>query len=207
LYWPFDFDLKEMQMNRGLLFATIALAVVSCIPAAAGTVTFTAPCSTCYTNYSPTYTDAATGTTFTIASGTINVTGKDYYGPVYDYPADFLIEATDAFGVDNVLTVKLPGVYTNFSVSMGSYSDGTCMFTLSDGTTGPITPAGFGTVGTYSISSATGISWATLAIPAGDSFILTTLSFTGSTPEPGSLALLGSGVLAVVGVFRRRLLR
>ncbi|MGA9563968.1 MAG: PEP-CTERM sorting domain-containing protein [Candidatus Korobacteraceae bacterium] len=53
-----------------------------------------------------------------------------------------------------------------------------------------------------------GIAWATLAGTGSDYIFVDNFEFnpTGtSTPEPGSLFLLGSGIVGVAGVFRRKL--
>lgn len=73
-------------------------------------------------------------------------------------------------------------------------------------------------IGTATISGVPVANWGTNFINvnaagidhvtfAGDFYVLDNLTFSsGTTPEPGSLLLLGSGVLALAGVLRRKLM-
>ena len=70
--------------------------------------------------------------------------------------------------------------------------------------------AGAGVIGSdlqFKLSSTTPISYITISDAGGnpDNMIVDDLSF--ATPEPSSLALLGSGVLGLAGVLRRRISR
>jgi len=57
-------------------------------------------------------------------------------------------------------------------------------------------------------SSHWGIAWVTISANDGaDSETVDDLSYTTGTPEPGSFLLLGSGLLGVAGVLRRKLAR
>lgn len=169
----------------------------------ASTITFTATCSTCFTNYS-TYTDSATGTTFSLQTPDVNVTGADYYSPGVTYPADFLIESSAAFAVDNVLTVTPPAGYSAIGFNIGSFSGSTFGVTLSDGTTYDITPPSIGSLGFFGFLSPDGISSISLSIPAGDTFVIDEAVIADVVPEP-SFSIPMAGILLGLAFLSRKL--
>ncbi|HEV2416574.1 MAG TPA: hypothetical protein VGX94_02110 [Terriglobia bacterium] len=171
-------------------------------------VTFAAPSSTTFTSYSPTYTDPVTGTGFTIAAGAINVTGKDYYG-TGTYPEDFLIEASNAIAVTNLLTVTPPAGDSAIAFDIGSFfSPGSFLVTLSDGTAYTISAPGFSNLGFFGFTSTSGISSISFATAINQSFVMgdATIGQAGATPEPASVVLFVSGamLLLLMGFFHKR---
>jgi hypothetical protein len=170
----------------------------------AQTFGFTAACSTCFTDYS-TYTDPTTGTTFSMATPYVNLTGKDYYGPGV-YPMDFLIESSTATAVANVLTVTPPGGFSAIAFELGSFNGGPFVVTLSDGTMFTINPPVFNGLDFFGFTSTSGISSITFDIPANDTFVIDQGTIANvATPEPSSLLLFGTSLLALAP-FRRKLL-
>ncbi len=166
---------------------------------------FTASCSTCFTDYTS-YTDPGTGTVFSIATPYVNLTGSDYYGAGV-YPADFLIESTTATAVANLLTITLPTGYDAFGLNIGSIIGSTFVVTLSDGTIFDITPPAYNGLGFFGFTSTSDISSISLAIPEGDTFVIDEAVLADTTPEPASIVLFATGLLALAGLSRRRLSR
>lgn len=171
-------------------------------------ITFTAPSSTGFTDYT-TYTDPVTGTGFTIATPTVNVTGKDFYG-TGTYPEDFLVESTTAIAVANLLTVTPPGGDSAIAFDIGSFFDpGSFLVTLSDGTTYTISAPGFSSLGFFGFTSTSGISSISFATAAGQSFAIgdATIGQASSVPEPASAALFVSGalLLLLMAFFRKHI--
>lgn len=193
-------------MNRQKLrLLILALALLCSIHAGAATVTFTAACPTCFTYYSPSYTDAGTGTVFSIATGGMDLTGKDYYGSG-TYPVDFLIGSSDSISVANALTITLPVSTTSITIDLGAVFSSTAFtITLSDGDTFVVTPPGAYSVAPFTFTDSAGITSLSIATPAGETWVITDLTYS-SVPEPGTLALLGGGALALAGPLRRKLL-
>jgi PEP-CTERM motif len=171
------------------------------------TINFTASCSTCFTDYTS-YTDPGTGTAFSIATPYVNLTGSDFYGAGV-YPADFLVESSTAGAVANLLTVTPPSGYNAIGFNIGSFHGSTFVVTLSDGTIFDITPPEFNGLGFFGFTSSSDIGSISLATPAGDTFVIdqAVLANTGVTPEPASIVLFGTGLLALAGLSRRRLPR
>jgi hypothetical protein len=166
------------------------------------TIDFTASCPTCFTDYA-TYTDAGTGTSFSIATPFINLTGMDFYG-AGTYPADFLVESTTATAVANVLTVTPPGGFSAIGFNIGSFNGSTFVATLSDGAVFDITPPSYDGLGFFGFSSSGGISSISLAIPSGDTFVIDQ-AVLADAPEPTPLVLFATALLLFGALSRRRL--
>ncbi len=169
------------------------------------TINFTASCSTCFAGYTS-YTDPGTGTVFSIATPYVNLTGSDYYGAGV-YPADFLVESTTADAVANLLTITLPSGYDAFGLNIGSFNGSTFVVTLADGTIFDITPPAYNGLGFFGFTSSSDISSISLAIPEGDTFVIDQAFLADVVPEPASIVLFATGLLALAGLSRRRLSR
>jgi hypothetical protein len=164
-------------------------------------IDFSAPSSTSFTSVGPTYTDLATGTSFTIGSSGIDVTGKDWYGPG-TYSKDFLVGDAVAFGVANSLTIHLGAGENAFGFDIGGlFAATTFSVTLSDGTIFAIdVPASFDTT-FFGFTAPGGISSLSFHTSPGETFAITDAVVGTAVPEPASMVLLGSGL---VGMFVRR---
>jgi len=164
-------------------------------------ITFTAPSPTGFTNVGATYTDAGTGTTFTVASGTIDVTGMNFYG-AGTYSSDFLVGASDGFGGPNTLTITLPSGDNAFGFDIGGVFGGaTLNVVLSDGSIFPITvPASFNTT-FFGFTAPAGLTALSFSTSAFETFAITDAVIgSTATPEPDTILLLGVGVLAFAAV-------
>ncbi|HVP56310.1 MAG TPA: PEP-CTERM sorting domain-containing protein [Candidatus Eisenbacteria bacterium] len=112
----------------------------------------------------------------------------------------------------NVLTINFNGITTGFGFFWGA-SDTAWTLTAYDSSSNPIESyvlpiTGPSNAGDFVGLLDPGIAWATLAGTGSDYIFVDNFEFnpTGSTiPEPGSLFLLGSGIVGIAGVFRRKL--
>ena len=173
------------------------------------TITFTAPSSTTYAYFNPSYTDGGTGTVYSIAVGGIDLTGKDYYG-TGTYSADFLVGSSDGFGFANQLTITPPAGYSAIGLDIGGlFNAATFTVTLSDGATFAISvPASYGT-SFFGFSSTSGISSISFPTPSSETFVITDTTIAHlptSVPEPGTFVMLGTGLVGLANVLRRKVM-
>ena len=166
-------------------------------------IAFTAPSTTSFNNVGLTYTDGGTGTKFTLGSGSIDVTGKDYYGPG-TYSSDFIVGAVDAYAVANSLTITLPSGDNAIGFDIGGlFAAATFDVTLSDGFTYAMNvPASFNTA-FFGFTAPGGITSLTFTTPANETFVITDAVVGKTVPEPSSLLLLTAGIVGLF-VFGRR---
>jgi len=107
----------------------------------------------------------------------------------------------ETFGVANIL-VDLPNFTTFFGVDYGTFFGSPVTFLASNGATATFgsTAAGYQTLDTVTYNGP-GINWVLITSP---DFVLNINNITYNTPEPGTLVLLGSGLLALGGAARRK---
>jgi len=105
-------------------------------------------------------------------------------------------------GLENIL-VTLPSFVTFFGVDYGTFNGSPVTFLASNGVTGTFGSTGSGYATPDSVAyNGSPIDWVLITSP---DFVLNVSSVSYSpVPEPGTLVMLGSGVLAAAGAFRRR---
>ena len=125
-------------------------------------------------------------------------------GPLFSGDPAVLSSQQASFGVENIL-ITLPSATTFFSVNYGTFNGSAVTFLLGNGDS--FTQGSTGSVySTPYFFSVTDAPFSTVLITSPD-FVLNinNITYNGtSTPEPGTLIMLGSGVLAVAGGLRRR---
>lgn len=113
----------------------------------------------------------------------------------------------------DTMTFVFPTAITAFGVSINTFDTTTGGYTATDEHGDVILSSfdpfpGFSTGEFVGFTSTEGFTSVTIAAPGGMAFTLDDLAYGGSTsptPEPGSLLLLGSGVVGLAGIVRRRL--
>ena len=190
---------------RKLFGIVLAVALVSAVASAAPiTVTVPDPSPNPYIFYgmgdaSVTY----SGVLFTqqLALGDANLFDV---GPLFSGDPAVLSSQEASVGVENIL-ITLPNATTFFSVEYGTFNGGSVTFTMSNGNTFTQGSTGSGYL-TPDFFSYSGGAINTVEITSPD-FVLNIndITYNGtSTPEPGTLIMLGSGILAAAGALRRR---
>jgi hypothetical protein len=119
------------------------------------------------------------------------------------YPA-VLSSQQATVGVENIL-ITLPNATSFFSVNYGTFNGSAVTFLLGNGDS--FTQGSTGSVySTPYFFSVTDAPFSTVLITSPDYLLnINNITYNGtSTPEPGTLIMLGSGVLAVAGGLRRR---
>ena len=115
-------------------------------------------------------------------------------------------EATS--GVENIL-ITLPNPTTFFSVDYGTFDGSSVTFLLGNGDSFTQGSTGTGDYQTPDHFAVTDTAFSTVEITSSD-FVMNinniTYNGTTSTPEPGTLVMLGSGILALGGAIRRKML-
>jgi hypothetical protein len=109
-------------------------------------------------------------------------------------------------GVANIL-VSLPSPSVQFSVNYDTFFGSPVTFELSNGASFTLgsTANNYDASDFFGVGSSVAFNW--VLITSSD-FVLNinNITYTPSTPEPGTLVMLASGLLAVGGVVRRKLM-
>jgi hypothetical protein len=122
-------------------------------------------------------------------------------------------------GSPSDLLVTLPSAETALGFDFASlYADDTATITLSDGSVQTVALPGAGGSGNpgdfsglefFGVTAPGGITSVDISLAAGTyGVVLTDLSYgtaATATPEPGTLLLLGSGLVGLVGAVRRKI--
>lgn len=221
------------MLKKGLLFGIIGAAFLMSVGArAAKADTFTLYCTggnTCFTSNTGLTAYWTLASNITLSSGTfvykldVSETGESSPGYLNDFSAQFFFGS--GASVSNLAMPENPGNWTDLATSKAG-NNGTCngstngAFCAADnvGTMGtPValgtTPVEFEVTGNYTgtyLSSGTWNFQAAASTNNNDSggnvfAVSQPVGGTISTPEPSSLLLLGSGLVAL-GLLRRRLL-
>ena len=151
------------------------------------------------------------GVTFTPDAGNVMWVDNAYIGQYNNFGTQSLHNnyAPQSF---NTLTINFNGTTSGFGFFWGA-SDSQWVLTAYNSSNNPIEsfalPITRGSnAGDFVGLLDPGIAWATLSGTGGDYVFIDNFEFNGtgtSTPEPSSLLLLGSGILGLAGVIRRKL--
>lgn len=106
------------------------------------------------------------------------------------------------WGVANIL-VSLPWYSTFWSINYGTFGGSAVTFLASNGATATFGSTGSGYATPDGVSYNGGpINWVLITSP---DFVLNVNNVSFNTPEPGTIAMLGSGLLVLGGAIRRKL--
>ncbi len=189
------------------LSAALTIAAVCAGPAFGSTINFNSP--TGHQGHSQTY-GAVTAYAFANGGGSLDLFGKSDGGSE---------EGVGIFGTSNneitsttFVQLDLTNITGPFSLTIGSTQNvegfnvcfsntlgavGSSCTTFSSPNPDPYTTTDFTKLGQYVSIQADGT-------PAGGNVLVNDLNY-GSVPEPSSLVLLGTGIVAAAGVVRRKL--
>ena len=125
-------------------------------------------------------------------------------GPLFSGVPAVLSSQEASSGLENIL-ITLPNPTTFFSVDYGTFNGSDVTFLLGNGSsfTQGSTGSGYATPDLFSVTSS---PFTTVLITSPDFVMnINNITYNGTTtPEPGTLVMLGSGILAAAGVIRRR---
>jgi hypothetical protein len=128
-------------------------------------------------------------------------------GPLFSGDPAVLSSQEASSGVENIL-ITFPNATTFFSVEYGTFDGSPVTFLLGNGASFTQGSTGSGYV-TPDFFSVTSTPFNTVLITSPD-FVMNindiTYNGTTGTPEPGTLVMLGSGILALGGAVRRKML-
>lgn len=125
----------------------------------------------------------------------------------YGYPVATIGPQSTSGGVTDLL-VTLPSSVTAISFGYSGLYPPDTTLTLSDGATANLTVFSYPNpnFGFFGVTAPGGITWFDIQQSAGYGMNVDGISYgtANTTPEPASLPLLGTGVLAAAGVIRRK---
>ncbi|QJW97146.1 hypothetical protein [Frigoriglobus tundricola] len=143
------------------------------------------------------------GVTFSIANpvagDAVNVTSRNYY-PGATYARDFLVNAYVPSANTLTMTITLPTPVTAVGLDLGTFKGGALGFAFSNGAT--FTQSGtatFGQTAFLGFTSSPPFTSLTIteSLSGGEALVIDDLQYGIAAPEPASVALLASGLLAV----------
>jgi hypothetical protein len=126
-------------------------------------------------------------------------------GPLFSLDPAVLSSQEATVGVENIL-ITLPSATTFFSVDYGTFNGSAVTFLLGNGHSFVQGSSGLGYL-TPDFFSVTDTAFSTVLITSPD-FVLNINNITyggTTTPEPGTLVMLGSGIIGIAGVLRRKI--
>jgi len=126
-------------------------------------------------------------------------------GPLFSGDPAVLSSQEASVGVENIL-ITLPNATSFFSVNYGTFDGSAVTFLLGNGDSFTQGSTGSGYL-TPDFFSVTDTPFSTVLITSPD-FVLNIndITYNGtSTPEPGTLVMLGSGIIGLAGVLRRKI--
>ncbi len=108
-------------------------------------------------------------------------------------------------GLDNIL-IMLPNATTSFSVDYGTFDGSSVTFLLSNGHRFTQSSTGNETYDTPDLFSITDTPFTSVLVTSEDSVMnINHITYEGTTPEPGTLVMFGSAIVAAVSAMHRRL--
>jgi hypothetical protein len=134
---------------------------------------------------------SVTFTTGALTSGSLQ------YGGTFAAGGTFSVYGNGTDGIPN--GVLFSGTFTSATWTLVTLSDGTHQYTLTGALQGTLGNGGAAYATTVQLTANTGTGYfsGSVSLSSGDSNIV--------TPEPGTLSLLGTGLLGIAGLLRHRM--
>lgn len=157
-----------------------------------------------YIGYGPGASTSVGAVQFSVgAAGVDNllfVLGDGYYG----FPVSTIAPQSTSAGTNDLL-ITLPGSYTALAFDFSSFVPlGPTTITLSDGASITLASGNAPNLIFFGATTTTGVSWVDISVPGYGLNVDGITYGSANAPEPGSLVLLGSGILGIASVVRRK---